>query len=70
MNDKNFIRTKVRKSLRKLFNRTYLSSYELHRLNVLSAMVSSILISGRTELSKMALCNPERTTIKQSSKAI
>jgi len=68
MNDKNFIRTKVRKSLRKLFNRPYLSSYELHRLNVLSAMVSSILISGRTELSKMALCNPERTKLSSRVK--
>lgn len=66
MNDKNFIRAKVRKTLKKLFNRAYLGSYELQRLNVLSSMVSSILISGRTELSKMALSNPER--IKLSSR--
>ena len=68
MNDKNFIRTKVRKSLRKLFNRPYLGSYELQRLHVLSTMVSSILISGRTELSKMALCNPERTKLSSRVK--
>lgn len=66
MNDKKFIRTKVKKSLEKLFGEGYLSTYELQRLNILSSMVSSILITGRTELEKMALGNPERK--KQESK--
>lgn len=68
MNDKKFIRTKVRKSLRKLFGKPYLGSYELQRLTVLSSMVSSILLSGRTELSQMALNNPNRTKLSSRVK--
>lgn len=68
MNDKKFIRAKVRKSLRKLLGQSYLGSYHLQRLTVLSSMVSSILLSGRTELSKMALSNPGRTKLSSRVK--
>jgi len=37
-----------------------LRHYEDLRLNVLSSMVSSVLITGRSELNQMALGNPER----------
>ncbi len=60
MNDKKFINAKVSKSLRKLFGNPHLSHYELQRLNILSSMVSSILITGRSELSQMALGNSDR----------
>lgn len=60
MNDKKFIQTKVKKSLRRLFGVCHLSKYELQRLNNLSSMVSSILITGRSELRQIALGNPER----------
>jgi len=39
---------------------SHLGGHELTRLNVLSSMVSSILISGRSELRQMALGNPDR----------
>lgn len=60
MNDKDFIHTKIEKSLRKMMGKTFLSCYELRRMKVLCSMVSSILFSGRTELQQMALANPER----------
>jgi hypothetical protein len=66
MNDKKFIKTKVTKSLRKLLGKVHLSSYELLRLNNLGTMVSSILLTGRSELRQIAYGNFERK--KYSSK--
>lgn len=59
MNDKKFIRTKIEKSLRKMLGVRYLGCYEMKRMKVLSSMVSSILLSGRTELQQMALSNAD-----------
>lgn len=60
MNDKKFIKTKVQKSLRKLFGKPYLSSYELIRLNLLSNLVSSILIKGDSRINQLALANTDK----------
>lgn len=60
MNDKKFIKIKVRKSLQKLFGNTFQIKYEFKGLNLLSSMVSSILITGQSNLQQMALGNPER----------
>jgi hypothetical protein len=59
MNDKNFIRTKIEKSLRKMLGKKYLTSYELMRMRGMSSMVSSIIFSGRTELRQLALENTD-----------
>ena len=59
MNDKKYVKTKVRKSLRKLFNAQYLTCYELNRLNVLSAMVSGMIHSGQSCLEQLALSSCE-----------
>ncbi len=60
MNDKKFIRIKVIKSLRKLLGRKHLNCYELLRINNLGTMISSILITKRSEIRQMALGHPDR----------
>lgn len=59
MNDKKFIKGKIRKSLKSLLGTGYLNKHELHRLEVLSSMVSGILKSGRSEISQIALSSNE-----------
>lgn len=59
MNDKKFISSKIEKSLRKMLDKKFLTSYELMRMKILSSMISSILLSGRTELRQMALENTD-----------
>lgn len=60
MNDKKFIKTKVQKTLKKIFGKSYLSHYELVRLNILSNLVSCILVTGESKLHEVASGNPER----------
>ena len=55
MNDKKFISTNVRKSLRKLFGNPNLKIYENQRLEKVSMLVSSILIKGDSRLNQLAL---------------
>lgn len=59
MNDKIFIKRKIRSSLSKLIEKKHFNKHELHRLNVLSHMVSGILLSGRSEISQIALASNE-----------
>lgn len=60
MNDKLFIKSKVKKSLRKLFGDKPLKGHELVRMNILASMIASILVTNRSELLRMAAGNPER----------
>ena len=64
MNDKKHVKTKVRRSLRKWFNAQSLTCYELHRLNVLSAMVSGMIHSGQSCLDQLALASCERVKLE------
>ena len=66
MNDKRFIKAKIVNSLKKFIEKKYLSSYELSRLTNLATMVSAILVTGKTELQKMAL--GDANAVKHSSK--
>jgi len=59
MNDKKFIRTKIEKSLRKLLKITYLSGHALTRFKVLCNMVSSLILRGKSQVSDLALGNPD-----------
>ena len=54
MNDKNFIKTKVRKSLKKLLNKQYASGQELSRINLLCEIVASILHGGESKVNKIS----------------
>jgi hypothetical protein len=64
MNDKKFIKVKIKKSLRKLMGKVYLSKYELIRLNLLSNLVSSILITGDSRINKLATANTDRKNMR------
>jgi len=54
MNDKKFIKTKVRKSLKKLLGKQYASGQELSRLNLLGEIVASILLGGESKVNKIS----------------
>ena len=54
MNDKKFIKTKVRKSLKKLLKKRYASGQELGRINLLCAIVASILLGGESRVNKIS----------------
>jgi len=54
MNDKRFIKTKVRKSLKKLLHKQYASGQELSRINLLCEIVASILHGGESKVNKIS----------------
>lgn len=54
MNDKNFIKTKIRKSLKKMLGKQYASGQELGRINLLSEIVASILLGGESKINKIS----------------
>jgi hypothetical protein len=54
MNDKKFIKTKIRKSLKKLLNKQHASGQELSRINLLAEIVASILQGGESKVSKIS----------------
>jgi len=54
MNDKKFIKTKVRKSLKKLLNKRYASGQELNRINLLGEIVASLLLGGQSKVNKIS----------------
>lgn len=54
MNDKNFIKTKVRKSLKKILNKQYASGQELRRINLLGEIVGSLLLGGESKVNKIS----------------
>jgi len=54
MNDKNFIKTKVRKSIKKLLNKQYASGQELSRINLLGGIVASLLLCGESKVNKIS----------------
>ncbi len=69
MNDKQYIEAKVKKSLRNLLGKdNYLSGHSLSRFNLLSRMVSAILISGQTRINQIALNMDDRKTKLASRK--
>lgn len=70
MNDKNFIKVKVKKSLRNLFNKEHLSAYELIRINLLSNLVSSILIQKDCRLNQLALANTDKKQYASKKKQL
>lgn len=59
MNDKSFIKSKIRRSIGRLLKKDFFNKHELNRVNVLSHMVSGILLSGRSEISQIALASNE-----------
>ena len=54
MNDKKFIKTKVRKSLKKLLKQQYARGQELIRLNLLAEIVASLLLGGESKVNKIS----------------
>ncbi len=54
MNDKNFIKTKVRKSLKRLLRKQYASGQELSRINLLAEIVGSLLFGGQSKVNKIS----------------
>jgi len=54
MNDKKFIKAKVRKSLKKLLNKQYASGQELSRINLLCEIVASLLLGGESRVNKIS----------------
>lgn len=70
MNDKKFIRTKVKKSLRKLLGKECLSPYELIRLNLLCNLISSILIQGDSRINQLALANTDKKKYESKKKQL
>lgn len=70
MNDKKFIKSKVKKSLRKLLGKDYLSPYELIRLNLLSNLISSILIQGDSRINQLALANTDKKKYESKKKQL
>lgn len=59
MNDKRFIKSKIRSSLKKMLKKDFFNKHELHRVDVLSHMVGGIILSGRSEISQIALASNE-----------
>lgn len=53
MNDKKFIQTKVKKSIKKLLGKKYASGQELQRINLLGGIVASILHGGESQIAKI-----------------
>jgi len=54
MNDKNFIKSKVRKSLKRMLHKQYASGHELSRINLLAEIVGSILFRGESKVNKIS----------------
>lgn len=54
MNDKKFIKTKVKKSLKKLMGKQYASGQELGRVNLLGEIVAGILHGGESRVNKIS----------------
>jgi len=54
MNDKNFIKTKIQKSLKKLLNKQYASGQELQRINLLGEIIASLLYGGQSKVNKIS----------------
>lgn len=70
MNDKKYQVTKIEKNLRKLLVNQYLSGHQLIRFKTLARMVSSILRTGRSEISQMARGESPETKISSRIKKI
>jgi hypothetical protein len=70
MNDKKFIKTKIRKSLHKSMGKEHLSAYEIVRLNQLSNLVSSILNRGDSRLNQLALANTDKKKFESKKKEL
>lgn len=66
MNDKNFIKSKIRNSLKRMLNQEHLSGNAYRRFEVLVHMVSGILCSSSCRLNDLGRCNCK--PIQQASK--
>ena len=66
MNDKRFITTKIRKSLKKLLGKKHLSGHKSGHFEVFVQMVSSLILQGSSQLNSLASVSTDRR--QQSSK--
>lgn len=67
MNDKKFIKNKIRNSLKKMLNQPHICGNALRRLEVLSTIISGILLQSSCRLNDIARanCDPKQQASKE-----